>query len=497
VLGLSGKRQSVTDQSGNITRYQYDGDGRLTQEAATLAGVTTTTAYNYDNVGNRLSKTVNGTTTQTFTYDADDRVLNTGYSYDANGNVKSDGNHTYTWDWENVLTETDASTGNQAIYVSDANGLRIQLTTAGVTINYTVDEDSGYGNVVEERSSAGALTARYDYGDDLLRMDRGSAISYYLFDGLGSSRQLTDQNGNVTDTDSYDAYGNLIAHSGTTVNPYLFDGQEQDGTTGLYYLRARYMDPSRGEFLGQDPFEGLFDEPISLHRYLYASDDPTDMFDPGGQDDIEEVSVSSSISTTLAAISPVVALNALTFVAGVFDPAAAQSIDASFPPGSVGGELGTGVNLLLRPSAQKILGYLETVGSRNWRNIPGLAQGGEDLPVITGRWLRGSDGNAGRIPGQIAAQLKGMAFPSFAAFRVAFWKLVAADPVLSKQFSPTSIAAMRLGGAPVVVPGQNLGQRIVYEIHHIQPISQGGLTYDMDNLIVATPRYHKMLTYDN
>jgi RHS repeat-associated protein len=278
VLGLSGKRLSVTDQTGAITSYGYDNDGRLTKESSSALGTVT---YSYDNVGNRLNKSVGGTTTQTFTYDADDRVLNTGYSYDANGNVKSDGNNTYTWDWENVLTESDAGTGNQATYVSDANGLRIQQTNTSGTTNYTVDEDSGYGNVVEERSAANTLIARYDYGDDLLRMDRGTATSYYLFDGLGSTRLLTDQNGNVTDTDSYDAYGNVVAHTGTTVNPYLFDGQEEDGT-GLYYLRARYMDPGRGEFLGQDPFEGDVEDPASLHRYLYASDDPADFDDPSG-----------------------------------------------------------------------------------------------------------------------------------------------------------------------------------------------------------------------
>jgi RHS repeat-associated protein len=49
------------------------------------------------------------------------------------------------------------------------------------------------------------------------------------------------------------------------------------------YHRARWMDPRTGRFAGMDPFDGLVREPISLHRYLYASADPVDKTDPSGE----------------------------------------------------------------------------------------------------------------------------------------------------------------------------------------------------------------------
>jgi len=56
-----------------------------------------------------------------------------------------------------------------------------------------------------------------------------------------------------------------------------------DRETGLYYAKARYYDPELGLFLTEDPFEGQLDTPPSLHRYLYAYQNPTVYVDPVGR----------------------------------------------------------------------------------------------------------------------------------------------------------------------------------------------------------------------
>jgi YD repeat-containing protein len=58
------------------------------------------------------------------------------------------------------------------------------------------------------------LNASYVYEFDLISQERGNADSFYLVDGLGSTRGLTDASGVVTDTYNYDAFGNLIGVSG-------------------------------------------------------------------------------------------------------------------------------------------------------------------------------------------------------------------------------------------------------------------------------------------
>src|SRR6185437_15067501 len=44
---------------------------------------------------------------------------------------------------------------------------------------------------------------------------------------------------------------------------------------GLIYFQARYYDPTIGMFITQDPYEGQWDTPMSLHHYLYAYGNPT------------------------------------------------------------------------------------------------------------------------------------------------------------------------------------------------------------------------------
>ncbi|MGA8367822.1 MAG: RHS repeat-associated core domain-containing protein, partial [Candidatus Acidiferrales bacterium] len=112
----------------------------------------------------------------------------------------------------------------------------------------------------------------------------GTQTSYYVYDGHGSVRALTDQTGNVTDTYDYDAFGNEIHSTGTTPNEFLFAGEQFDSTLNLYYNRARYLNVTTGRFWSMDSFEGDAESPLSLHKYLYAGNDPINRLDPSGND---------------------------------------------------------------------------------------------------------------------------------------------------------------------------------------------------------------------
>ena len=91
-------------------------------------------------------------------------------------------------------------------------------------------------------------------------------------------RGLLDEKGNLTDTYAYNAYGELTKKTGETENHFLYTGEYYDGISGLYYLRARYMNPETGSFTSMDTWQGDLYEPVTLHKYLYANANPLKCF---------------------------------------------------------------------------------------------------------------------------------------------------------------------------------------------------------------------------
>ncbi len=302
-LDGSGRRQAVNEArrdpatlllQGNTTSYSFDPLGRLTGESGGIAG---TLSYTYDAVGNRLSKTTNGVSVG-YTYNANDWMKSEGaktFDYDANGNTVYADGQTLQYDWQDRLVGTQNG-GNTVSFVYDADGNRIQKIANGQVTSYLPETVfAPYAQVAEEREGlTGRLTARYDLGIDLARVDRFVAgvatgdSSYFLHDGLGSTVALADGNGVLTDTYGYDTFGNPQHLSGGTANAFLFNGQQFDEETGLYYLRARYYAPGQGRFINHDPLLGDGGDPLSLHRYLYANADPANFTDPTGMFSVTE-----------------------------------------------------------------------------------------------------------------------------------------------------------------------------------------------------------------
>ncbi len=126
---------------------------------------------------------------------------------------------------------------------------------------------------------------------------------------------------------------------------------------------------------------------------------------------------------------------------------------------------------------------------RDRRNEPGVASGTGQS--VTGNWLGAASTLEGApILANVADKLQGRAFSNFNAFRRAFWKAVANEQLLMDQFTQLNKIDMRDGLSPSAIPSEQVGGRKKYEIHHIEPISEGGSVYDINNLRVLTPKQH-------
>ena len=158
------------------------------------------------------------------------------------------------------------------------------------------------------------LSKYYTRGTELISMEKAAQILYYLFDGHGSVIGLSGSMGNVSDTYRYDAYGNLIAGTGTIDNVYLYNCEEYDKETGLYYLRARYMDPETGTFTQRDTYQGDVYDAVSLHKYLYASANPVVYKDPSGYFSFIEIVVTTCSKISTISSNAIIAFKMKTWV---------------------------------------------------------------------------------------------------------------------------------------------------------------------------------------
>jgi len=126
---------------------------------------------------------------------------------------------------------------------------------------------------------------------------------------------------------------------------------------------------------------------------------------------------------------------------------------------------------------------------RDRRDDPGVATGVGK--AVSGVWLGdAARGQGAPIPSQIADQLRLQEFRNFHGFRRAFWKAVAADAQLRSQFTPIDLHLMKKGNAPYASANDRNGGRTKYEIHHLDEVAKGGAVYDVDNLVVMTPKRH-------
>jgi RHS repeat-associated protein len=297
-----------TYRNGAVTTYTYDADSHPTNIDHTL-GVShlVTTTYAYDPVGHKLYelKQNNPADSETYTYDALERLINfdvgtissgvilspslqeswlfdgsdnwvaissngvpqlraydsdneltnsggSTYFYDSDGDLVQDTAYAYTYDEDHHLIQVERLSDSVIVgqYFYDAEGRRIEKITnpAGVasTNIYIYDGD----HIIEERDGTGSLLATYVYGnyvDEVLQMNRGAQSYYYHQNALWSPLALTDSGGNVVERYTYDVYGS-VSILDSTYNPLPRNpwGTEHSAVGNPWIFTGRQLDEEAG-----------------------------------------------------------------------------------------------------------------------------------------------------------------------------------------------------------------------------------------------------------
>ncbi|SFQ19559.1 RHS repeat-associated core domain-containing protein [Ralstonia sp. NFACC01] len=359
------RRSSLTLPNGVVASYTYDVAGQLTAINYVNGGTGLgDLSYAYDAGGRRIQM---GGTLASMTlpaavsgaaYDANNRLTSwagANLTYDANGNLLTDGTLTYAWDSRSRLSALTG--GATAGFIYDAVGRRNTKTIGSTTTAFMYD---GL-NVVQELNASNTVTANLLTGLDVdqtfSRTDTALGARSFVTDALGNTVALTDSTGTVKTSYGYEPYGATMVSGESNTSAAQYTGRENDGT-GLYYYRARYYHPGFGRFVSADPI-GFGGGP---NAYAYAQGNPLRYVDPLGL----------FIMSTLGGGMNVTLDEAATY--GEPGNAAAAAGLATAGAGAAACAFGEGYFGLLTPQTRTIIGIIRGLAK-------GLHQDAEPPPT--------------------------------------------------------------------------------------------------------------------
>ena len=199
----------------------------------------------------------------------------TEYTYDNNGNLKSDlnkGISNIQYNSLNLPSVVTFSNGSTVIYTYSADGKK--LSTEHV-ISGTTTITNYAGNVVYENNVQKKLLTQHGYVNLT-----DSTHYFYIKDHLGNTRVVADEDGSAKEQNEYYPFG--LNYTATTYQPYKYNGKELDTKGGLnwYDYGARHYDAALGRFLTVDP---LAEKMMLWSPYGYCLNNPIKYVDKDGE----------------------------------------------------------------------------------------------------------------------------------------------------------------------------------------------------------------------
>jgi RHS repeat-associated protein len=318
--------QIAVPGTGQVLTYHYDDDGNMATRIDAKSGRTETfthddlhrltgwnisaprnsrsrtsiapsdTRYTYDELGNLLSVTVDGSQSFSASYGLDGRPhtldwssVDGMFSYDSRGRQEAGGGRGITYSQFDLPREITDDQGAVTAFEYDSMGVRASKIRKAPSQAVTVYVDGLYERRIQQGEEVHAFFVGAEPGvvAQVTYSAGGASTRYVVSDPLNSAILILDEAGEPVENSRYDPFGARVNASGSGVEDadptttFGFTGHEHDDDR-LINMRGRIYDRGQYRFLTPDPIVAMPLFGQSYNPYAYAMNNPLRYTDPTG-----------------------------------------------------------------------------------------------------------------------------------------------------------------------------------------------------------------------
>ena len=200
------------------------------------------------------------------------------HTYDDNGNMSS-----------KVLVKGEDTTETQFTYDGFDRTTGIKIGDVTTSFDYNTDSDrvskTTNGKVTESILDNGSVSADL-IGETLKVFSEDNSVfcqnGMFSYNVINTKGDIIASDGSNGIDYNYNAYGTEL-YNCSSANPIGYRNYYYDSETGLYYLKARYYDPTTGQFTQEDTVQ---DDNLQYNLYGYCSGNPVLYTDPSGHNKV-------------------------------------------------------------------------------------------------------------------------------------------------------------------------------------------------------------------
>ncbi|MGH9354691.1 MAG: RHS repeat-associated core domain-containing protein, partial [Terriglobia bacterium] len=271
-------QDNVNPSLSHTAHFGYDGENRLARAQATGSSTYNLT-FAYDPYGNMTCHANPQTQGPCPTYSfnpANNRITNSGFSYDASGDLTNDGTHSYQYDAEGRMKSADNGSTRTVDYFAD--GLQADWKYSAAELDFLRDQS---GPALGTLTSGAWSDMRVLRNGERFASYAGGKTTFFHVNSLQSETMRTTNTGSVSSDRLYYPWG-----QGWGATAGIFAGiPEWDGRMNHRAAFHRNYPDYLGRWLSPDPAGTSavdLSNPQTWNAYSYAGNSPTAKTDPSG-----------------------------------------------------------------------------------------------------------------------------------------------------------------------------------------------------------------------